>query len=1038
MSGRKAVDVGESIHLSPMRSILLLALFLCLPAIGGGVLPVPPTGRFMVQSYGLEQGLESLPVQAMAQDTRGFIWVGTDAGLFRYDGERFQRYGLEEGLSSTFVNHLLSLPNGEFYAGSFGGVMRLDGDRFEVLGPRHGLETSPVLGLAGDASGRLWVANAQGLWVKSAKGIFAPAPGWPGGACHSVLVAEGGQPVFASQEGEILEWTVAGWHRYGRAEGLGGERIDRMVLDGQGRLWARSARHLWMRPPAGGFFENHTRVLPGKSSVGYLAVDRKGRVWLPTDEGLAYLEEGRWVRFGPQQGLPTSWARAVLQDREGSIWIGSMGIHRILGRGSWRGFGIAEGMPGEVIWSIDRDTDGRLWVGTDRGLVVGDARGWTPVPDTWAQAVRSMVLVPGEGVWFTGAPTDLLHWNPQNRRLRRFGPETGLKGTRIYCLRRDRSGVWWAATSDAGLLRGEIKDGTPHFRQEALPDGRPTERISWVIEDRSGRLWAMGERGVAIRENGRWRRFGSRDGLRADHLSYGLELRNGEIWLAYFEPGGIVRVRLREGGLEVAEHRQVGPARLPSKVYSLGEDSKGRLWVGTGNGLEIFGPGDRVEHFGSSDGLIGEDCNAMAYRADPGGNVWLGTSQGLAHYHADADLGALGSPEPLVTEVRSAGQLRLFPEPGSGVTFRPGRGGMDLRYSTLTFVNENRREFLVHLQGLDDRPRTTRQRELHIPSLPKGRFRLEIRTRIPPADWSPAFVLWIEVPPFWWQTWWARTLGAFAVLSLAGLVLRWRVKHLRQVNRRLEDVISARTRELQEANESLRALSLTDPLTGMRNRRFLHMVMPEDTAQIMRAFDGLKAGAGSVVENLGLLFLMVDLDHFKSINDTFGHHAGDAVLQQMRPILERCVRDSDMVVRWGGEEFLVVARSANRNDVAVLAERIRRSVAQHAFDIGSENPLRPTCSVGCVPFPFLPWAHHAMTWERAIDLADCCLYAAKHAGRNTWVALMPEPDLQAENIPEDPAMGIPAWLESGKVRVLSNHSTLQPEVWLRVLRNPAP
>lgn len=983
----------------------------------------------MVQSYGLEQGLESLPVQAMAQDARGFIWVGTDAGLFRYDGDRFERFGTEEGLASSFVNHLLPLPDGSFYAGSFGGLMRLEGHRFEVLGAQHGLEATPVLGLAGDASARVWVANVHGLWVRSGKGRFTLAPGWPGGPCHSVLVNAEGDRILASQEGEVLEGTGSGWQRFGPPAGLGRERIDRMVLDGEGRLWARSPRHLWMRRPGSRTFEDHSRALPGKSAVGYLAIDRKGRVWLPTDEGLAYLDGGNWIRFGLRQGLPTTWGRTVLQDREGSIWIGSMGIHRILGRSSWRGFGVPEGMPGEVIWGISRDAEGGLWVGTDRGLVRGDGQGWSIIPDTWTQAVRTMVHLPREGVWFTGAPTDLLHWNPQTRRLRRFGPETGLRGSRINCLKRDQDGIWWVATGDAGLLRGEIKDGVPVFLQEKLPEGPPTERINWILEDQKGRLWVTGEKGLAVRDGGRWMRFGLQEGFASRHLSYALQLKSGEIWIAYFEPGGIVRVRLQEGGLQVLEKRAVGPPRWPSKIYSLGEDSRGRLWVGTGAGLEIFGPGDRAEHVGSSDGLIGEDCNAMAFLADPGGNVWVGTSQGLAHYHADSDAGMLGSPEPLITEVRTAGRIDLFPALGSTLKFMPGRGGMDLRYSTLTFSNEQRREFLVHLQGLDDRPRVTHQRELHIPTLPKGSFRLEIRTRIPPADWSPSFSLRIDVPPYWWQTWWARAFAGILITALVTLILRWRLRHLRNLNQRLEDTIGARTRELQEANESLRALSLTDPLTGMRNRRFLHMVMPEDTAQIMRAFEGLRTGQSPAVENLGLLFLMVDLDHFKNINDTFGHHAGDAVLQQMRPILAECVRESDMVVRWGGEEFLIVARSANRKDVAVLAERVRRSVAQHAFDIGAEKPLRPTCSIGCAPFPFLPWAHQALSWERAIDLADCCLYAAKHAGRNTWVALMPEPSLQPEDLSADPGMGVAEWLSTGKAVALSNHSALGPGVW---------
>lgn len=139
-----------------------------------------------------------------------------------------------------------------------------------------------------------------------------------------------------------------------------------------------------------------------------------------------------------------------------------------------------------------------------------------------------------------------------------------------------------------------------------------------------------------------------------------------------------------------------------------------------------------------------------------------------------------------------------------------------------------------------------------------------------------------------------------------------------------------------------------------------------------------------------LLFLMVDIDHFKEINDTYGHAAGDRVLQQFRDVLLTVVREEDIPVRWGGEEFLIVARGIPPEAGPQFAERIRTAVAAHGFDLGEERFMwRRTCSVGFACYPASVASPNELTWYQIIDLADECLYTAKHHGRNAWAGAMP-------------------------------------------------
>ena len=196
--------------------------------------------------------------------------------------------------------------------------------------------------------------------------------------------------------------------------------------------------------------------------------------------------------------------------------------------------------------------------------------------------------------------------------------------------------------------------------------------------------------------------------------------------------------------------------------------------------------------------------------------------------------------------------------------------------------------------------------------------------------------------------------------------------------------------ELSRVNASLQELSFIDPLTSLKNRRFLTAHLPEDVAVVDRAFrTGPKASTAAMRKNVNLLFLMVDLDHFKKINDHHGHLAGDLVLQQMGDILRRSSRTTDTVARVGGEEFLVVARQSSRTDAHIVAERIRASVAAHPFVLEGEKVLRCTCSVGFSVYPLLVSEPALIGWEQVVEIADQCLYSAKHTGRNAWVGLIP-------------------------------------------------
>ncbi len=233
-----------------------------------------------------------------------------------------------------------------------------------------------------------------------------------------------------------------------------------------------------------------------------------------------------------------------------------------------------------------------------------------------------------------------------------------------------------------------------------------------------------------------------------------------------------------------------------------------------------------------------------------------------------------------------------------------------------------------------------------------------------------------------------RSLAAYGSIALEN------TRNYRRLESTLGDLHQAqaevleKNQELERAYQSLKDISLTDPLTGLRNRRFLEQHLAAEVAQCLRLYqDWRRQPERPRPTESDLVFLLVDIDHFKQVNDDWGHPAGDAVLVQMRERLRRACRESDYLVRWGGEEFLVVARSVDAEAGPLFAERIRAAVAQEPFAIAADATLALSCSVGFAALPFIPSQAERLDWQQVVSLADQALYMAKRAGRNTWVGL---------------------------------------------------
>jgi diguanylate cyclase (GGDEF)-like protein len=237
------------------------------------------------------------------------------------------------------------------------------------------------------------------------------------------------------------------------------------------------------------------------------------------------------------------------------------------------------------------------------------------------------------------------------------------------------------------------------------------------------------------------------------------------------------------------------------------------------------------------------------------------------------------------------------------------------------------------------------------------------------------------------------------VAMIAQLIALFWLGHKRKIRReeeystRLESKVQQRTVELADRNNELKLLnvtlqesSLSDPLTGLRNRRFVFEEVSRDLDVIRRKYDDEQSGLDPR-DAADLVFMMIDLDNFKPINDTYGHAAGDQMLLDVRDVLLGACRKSDHVIRWGGDEFVVIAKQANPGETEALAERIRTQIAEHNFTLGDGQMVRITCSIGFAAFPIFRAHADRTTLEQVINMADNLMYEAKRE-RDSWAGML--------------------------------------------------
>lgn len=941
--------------------------------------------------------IHSLPhnrVSALFEDDQGRIWAGTQDGLARYNPERndFTVYAPASGPHNHRIIKAIRSDGGHgMWLASWGGLQHFDPatGAFTVYShdPKRpdSLASNDLNALALDSLGGVWAAT------------------WPGGLDYLAP----GATSFVHRQADPTPQAETRRNI-----------VRALQFDAGGALWIGTEAGM-LRWDGHGPWESRAVVAAPASRVTGFYLDRQHTLWATTlSAGLLRWNDaaGRFDRFhhAPDDpySLPSDNLKAVMQDRGGMLWVASYTDGISLANLSSAGLARYVPLPpvGEAanasnaMLAMARAPDGRLWLGSDSGLSLYDPasnrvlRNYRAQPGKRGALSQDIVYslyqdVGGHGPLWLGTSDGL------NRLERPDGPFQVVRfgdpaSDYINAIAPGAGGVLWLATGNS-LIRYEPASGARRVYRHDPQDNnsRSVDGASAVLEDGAGRVWAGSEwngGGLDVLDpaTGHFRHHTHRDGdpasLSDDNVSSLHQDGRGRIWVGTGR-GLHLALPQADGGLRF---RYYGAALGGEKVLAIRDDAKGRIWCSTLTGLYRLDPtSGQASHYTATDGLTeGFIINSAVAGAD--GDLYFGSVHGLTAVTPDAVRSSSVAPQVAISDISVFNHSIYDGKLGPGVTvsgpltaptaltLSSQASVFSLEFAALHYADPAANRYAYQLQGFDrDWVETdAAHRSATYTNLNPGQYVFRVRAANHRGVWSPEpATLLVTIEPPLWQTWWFRALaGVLAAAALLG-AHRWRIVRLTRHQRQLEQLVTARTAELEESNRKLAALSTTDGLTGVRNRRGFDAALAAEWRRAARTGQSLALS-------------MLDVDHFKKYNDRYGHLAGDACLQQVAAlIMAHGRRTSDLVARYGGEEFALLAAATDATDAFGIAETICAELARLGLPHDDSPFGTVTISVGvAVMVPT-----EGSTPDMLVRQADRALYQAKEKGRNMALLALP-------------------------------------------------
>jgi ligand-binding sensor domain-containing protein/signal transduction histidine kinase len=794
-------------------TVLLRLLLVCIAFCAGTAYAIDPNramSQYIHQRWGAEQGFPHGPVYAISQSSDGYLWIGTQSGLVRFDGLNFRlikdaaalsgnasvlgfvndREGrlwmrLEGGVLLVYHDGVIDRPaidyaalnsgitamsrfnQGELLLFLLGRGTGLDRrNKLEMMVDVGALPRSPILSVAQTSDGSTWMGTrGAGLFRLQQGATNSITEGLPDPKVNCLLADDGGALWAGTDEG-LVRWNGSHLTTAGIPESLKRLQVLALVKDRDANLWVGSDSGGLLRLTARGVSSLDSEEGRSREAVTALFEDREGNLWAGSDSSMERIRDSAFITYSQPEGLPSDGASPVFVDSDyrtwfapvqGGLWWVKEGRHEKLS---------VAGLDKDVVYSI-AGGNGELWLARQRG-----------------------------GLTELRSKNGLL-------AAKSYTQADGLAQNSVYSVYLGRDGRVWAGTLSAGV--SVLKNG--RFTNYTIANGLASNTVASILESSDGTMWFATPSGLSALSNDRWKSYTAKDGLPSENVNCLLQDSAGVLWV-----GTAAGLSFR--GTAAFHMPAAMPAPLHSQVLGLAEDGFGWLWIATSNHVlrvnrdkllrNSLEEGD-VREYGLANGLRGVE-GVKRHRsviADPDGRIWFSLNRGIsmvdparltrnfapaiAHIQG---ISADGSPISLAAPLRIPG----------------GHQRITFDFTGLSLSVPERARFRYMLDGFDDAwGDTTPSRQAVYTNLAPRHYRFRVVASNPDGVWTrDEAAISFDVDPLYWQTWWFRT--GFVALCVAAMLALYRLrlrKLTAQLNLRSAERLAERTRIAQELHDTL-------------------------------------------------------------------------------------------------------------------------------------------------------------------------------------------------------------------------------------------
>lgn len=936
------------------------------------------------------EGLPQISVHAIEQDHRGLFWIGTENGIARFDGRKFEIINTinEPELPSNWIDDIFVDEAGQVWIATANGIVKYSRGVFKRISFEKGQDR--IMRIEQSSNGELWFfgtylwniknnaltspqefqfvpekitggsVNSDTVWLLAANNVLVSYDVSTKKSCQVSLDAESRYSHVHGTDQRLYLLKNNEFHSYQYdsnactlSENLAGseQKIEALLSSSGERPIALGENNLLYS--VGLDDELISLPINGAASTALIndiiTVYQNGELTLLGSKanGLVLLWPSAIHRPDPE--LPFSKARVWSFDVKDTIYAASnMGVYALSEQNQWEIIVSQASLDGNDAYSVFVQDD-VVWIGTRNGLYKRSKATLQTIQVSGFEGFQITTIFEDKGrLWF-GTNKGLFKWQNES-----FTQEPFFSGQSIRSLYRTKKGSLWIGT-ESGLFNAVNNHGSESvtWKQQSMANVK-SAFVSNITESLNGDLFiaTYGDGLFHKDQNGRWTQYTVSDGLPFQNL-FNLNISANELWVS--GASGIFSVNLPSlYNNEVRRHivlRDDGTFKSRKDV---------RCCNGAGN------------------------RRGVVYKS----KIYYPTLAGVLAVD-------LVERQPLISPVVITGVYQngaRLTSNYAGVNLQNERN-LEIAYTKPVFTSEEVPQYRYRLSEDDGSWIYAGSRGLaYFTNIPSGELVFEVSAKLGNEPWRPSAEIPISVAPYWWETWWARCVMVLSILLLGWLLFSIRTRALIKRNEILEKMVEERTlayervnKELEQKNADLKQAANTDPLTGLSNRRAIKEYLP-------KLFDAINVRQSQVNEGdeVCALFL-IDLDNFKRINDEFGHDKGDNVLSYVADAIESVCREQDCLLRWGGEEFLLIVPTINKQSFTALNKRLHQVLTSLHEKLGLPLPI--TMSMGAI---WLPWKHSQTDfhqWEHSMLLIDLALYRIKDTGRNGTALVRTTPQL---------------------------------------------